>query len=247
MDSSVVFTVLTFASLSASAVTVVLLLSGELVAHQSQTLRDRLYSPSARSFRLIRSRASSESFRGAASTISSGCSCAASRRKRSCFPYLRHHAHSSRCNRSPTRWRIGSLRSSAADWSREACLQLGESKAIPLARVFNTAFSQFISPSRSIQVPRRVPSRINDNTVPSRFVGGKQKSLRQFSLPAREGAGRNSSLNHDPTLNPNLPSRLRVLLRSSFSATITRLAAVAPCAVWLPLISCAPTERRRVR
>ena len=109
---------------------------------------------------LIRSRASSESFCGTASTISSGCWCPVSRRNCICRPYRRHHLHRKRWIRRPSRWRQVSFVSGAIDCSRAASRQPGESSHTQRPSFSVSFFTQIISP------------------VDSRFVAGRGETLR---------------------------------------------------------------------
>ena len=76
---------------------------------------------------------------------------------------------------------MGSLWSSASDWRRLACLQLGESADITLANGFNMLASQFIFFWLLNQL-HSGQAHFGRNAVIHNIVGGRLKSLR--TLPA---------------------------------------------------------------
>lgn len=74
---------------------------------------------------------------------------------------------------------MGSLWSSASDWRRLACLQLGESAAITLANGFSILASQFICFWLSNQL-HSGQVHFGSNAVIHNIVGVRWKSLRTF-------------------------------------------------------------------
>ncbi len=94
-------------------------------AEVSLTRRKWRYLPGL-NCRLMRSRASAESFCGAAASKLSRPSCVNFRRKRICFPYRRHHMQIIRWNANPTRRGHETGRSIISNWVREASRQLGD-------------------------------------------------------------------------------------------------------------------------